>query len=164
MFKIIKTFLRSGYDPNSKIAFQPHSYPTTYKCSPLHVAPIDLINLLLKYRADVNELDMNGHTPLDIAIGRDDALVSSLIWLEHSDRVILLTECGGRITAGVKDALPQRLEMLLPLAKNAPLPAEPLPSPSSNVRWVGNWGKASTSASRRGGEGGEGTGRTPLLR
>lgn len=154
MFKIIKTFLRSGYDPNSKIAFQPHSYTTTYKCSPLHVAPIDLIDLLLKYRADVNELDMNGHTPLDIAIGRDDALVSSLIWLEHSDRVILLTECGGRITAGVKDALPQRLEMLLPLAKNAPLPAEPRPSASSNVRWVGNWGKASPSASRRGGEGG----------
>ena len=79
MFKIIKTFLRNGYDPNTRIAFQPHHYPTTYKCSPLHVALVDLIHLLLKYRADINNIGMNGHSPLDIAISRDDALASSLI-------------------------------------------------------------------------------------
>ena len=151
IFKIIKTFLRNGYDPNSKITFQPHRYPTTYKCSPLHVAPIDLIHLLLRYRADVNGLDINGYTPLDIAIGKDDALVSSLIWLERSDRVILLVECGGRVTTGAKDALLQRLEMLLPFIKNAPLPAELQLSPSLNVGQVDSMGKALPLASTRGG-------------
>ena len=138
MLKIIKTFLRNGYDPNTTIALQPHRYQTTYKCSPLHVAPIDLIRLLSKYRADINNLDMNGRTPLDIAIGRDDALASSLIWLEQSDRVILLTECGGRPTAGAKDTSLQRLKMLLPFTKNAPLPAEVRPSLSSNVKRDGD--------------------------
>ena len=152
MFKIIKTFLRNDYDPNTRIAFQPHCYPTTYKCSPLHVAPIDLIHLLLKYRADINNLDMNGHTPLDIAIGRDDALASSLIWFEHSDRVILWVECGARTTAGAKDALLQRLKMLLPLTKNGPLPAESRPSPSSNVERDGDMVKA-LSLPRRIGDG-----------
>ena len=114
MFLIIKTFLRNGYDPDSKIAFQPHGFPTTYTCSPLHIAPTDLIHLLLKYRADVNVLDMDGHTPLDIALGQQDTLASSLPWLETSQRVMLLVEHEGRVTT----ASLGRLTMLLPSMKN----------------------------------------------
>ena len=116
MFLIIKTFLRNGYDPDSKIAFQPHGFPTAYTCSPLHIAPIDLIHLLLKFRADVNVLDMDGHTPLDIALGQHDALASSLPWLETSQRVMLLVEHEGRVsTASIG-----RLAMLLPSTKKLP--------------------------------------------
>ncbi|KAM0797668.1 hypothetical protein BDR22DRAFT_862434 [Usnea florida] len=116
MFLIIRTFLRNGYDPDSKIAFRPHGFPTTYTCSPLHIAPIDLVQLLLKYRANVNVLDTDGHSPLDIALGQNDALASSLPWLEASQRVMLLVEHEGRVTT----ASLGRLTMLLPSMKKAP--------------------------------------------
>ena len=103
---------------------------------------------------------MNGHTPLDIVIGRDDALASSLFWLEHSDRVILLVEYGGRTTAGAKDTSLLRLKMLLPFTKNAPLPAEVRSSPSSNVKRDDDIVKALSLPRRIG----EGTSRTRFSR
>ena len=133
MFLIIKAFLRNGYDPNSIITFQPHGFPTSYTCSPLHIAPIDLVHVLLKYQADVNVLDMDGHTPLDIALGQHDTLASSLPWLETSQRVMLLVEHEGRVTT----ASLGRLMMLLPSMKNV----RPLSNVEESLRLAEGKGK-----------------------
>ena len=146
MFLIIKTFLRNGYDPDAKVAFQPHGFPTPYTCSPLHIAPIDLIHLLLKHRADVNVLDTDGHTPLDITLGEHDTLASSLPWLETSQRVMLLVEHEGRVTT----ASLGRLTMVLPSMKNV--------RPLSNVE------KAFRLAKGKGKGTGTGTNRLPSRR
>lgn len=48
-----------------------HGFQMAYSCTPLHIAPMDLvIHLLLKYKGDINVRDMDGRTPLNIAIGR----------------------------------------------------------------------------------------------
>ncbi|KAH7171267.1 SERAC1 [Dactylonectria macrodidyma] len=66
-------FLRFGQNPNVEISIRlprrRHQPEKWTSCKPVHISPPQLTSLLLQYNADVNALDGEGRTPLDLACG-----------------------------------------------------------------------------------------------
>jgi hypothetical protein len=83
MLKVAKVFLDAGQDSNTPIRVtvrwwqRRHVYEedTAVTCTPLHVASsMEMVKLLLSYKASINALDSNNNTPLDIYLGEEDKL------------------------------------------------------------------------------------------
>src|SRR5436190_2229304 len=81
----VKDFLRQGANVN--VETKSESY---YKYTPLHYAAydvnVDIVRVLIEAGGNVNAVDYEGNTPLDVAIGldRDDSIIK------------MLTSCGAK--------------------------------------------------------------------
>ena len=79
------------------------------QCTPLHVASsVELIQLLLTHHANINALDDNFNTPLDICLGAEDSLADTggrTPPTNAYDAAAFLVSRGGRINQCSKDTL-----------------------------------------------------------
>jgi hypothetical protein len=67
---VTRVLLQHDQDPNIDIRVRDDWAPKTYRlCKPLHVASAELTQVLIEHGADVNALDEDGCTPLDIKVG-----------------------------------------------------------------------------------------------
>ena len=89
--QMVKLLLENGANPNLGID-NGRAEEMPDNSTPLHFAAYsganDILELLLKYRAEVNSPDMNGRTPIMIAAGQN-----------HSDTVEILEQAGSRMEA-----------------------------------------------------------------
>lgn len=99
---LAETFLKHGQDANVTIRGTTYTGETSMKFKALHIADTRLAQVLLNYGADVNALDQNRETPLDIAFGDSGNLwekeKASGIPAEGYKLILLLLNHGGCIT------------------------------------------------------------------
>ena len=119
VYNIIKVFLKNGFNPDSEISVGSNKVEQIYSCKPLHIAPMDIIMLLLRYRANINATDLHGQTPLDIAVKGLSIPGRIFGYLESSDRALLLLEKGGQISSREGNSMPDRLRFLLSIKASA---------------------------------------------
>ena len=68
--------LKKGANPN--IIFNKTKTPLNFA---IEVNEANLVNLLLEYKADVNKKDLNGITPLSLALKiKNDQIINKLKW------------------------------------------------------------------------------------
>ena len=131
VYNIIKVFLSNGFNPDSEITIVSNDAVQLYSCKSLHIAPMDIIMLLLRYRANINATDVHGQTPLDIAVRGLSISGRAFGYVETSDRALLLMEKGGQTSPRENDAIPDRLKFLLSVQASA---AEPKKATASSSR------------------------------
>lgn len=99
---LAETFLKHGQDANVTIRGTTYTGERSMKLKALHIADTRLAQVLLDYGADVNGLDQNRETPLDIAFGDSGNLwekgKDSGIPAEGYKLILLLLNHGGCIT------------------------------------------------------------------
>ena len=70
IINVTRVLLQHDQDPNIDIRVRDDWAPKTYRlCKPLHVASAELTQVLIEHGANVNALDEDGCTPLDIKVG-----------------------------------------------------------------------------------------------
>jgi hypothetical protein len=108
-------FLQHGQDPNTDI-LEPRSYDGhSVICKPLHLVASPLAQILLDYGADVNALDGNGFTPLDVALGVVGNIyeIGDHVLQEEGHRLpLLLLDHGGCVTGAGASSVQHFLKAL----------------------------------------------------
>lgn len=102
MLSVASAFLESGEDPNEDMTID---FGRKYRCKPLHIANVEMLEILLRYGADVNGLDERGRTALDISVGLQDDIQFVVAFSVRVSRILILLDNGGCATQAGKDKL-----------------------------------------------------------
>ena len=79
-----ETLLTAGTDPNSVIEVVP-GFPTTYLITAVTNNNLDLVKLLLKYKAQINQPDSFKSTALMAAVGKGNPAMVTLLLASGAD-------------------------------------------------------------------------------
>ena len=129
--RLVNHLLEGGQDPNVNITLpqrkgrRPNRTVKLTTCKALHVATRDMAENLLEHGADVNSIDSEGHTPLDLACGVGGNPFELGDHVQPKDvypLAYLLVRHGAKLTAEGEKLWPQVVERIS--RKIEPLPKE----------------------------------------
>jgi hypothetical protein len=98
VIRLVETFLRHGQNPNADIRVKTSAGNIPIRFKALHVAGSALAQILLDYGADVNALNQEGYTPLDVVIRSDYIWEELGTAAEGFKHLLLLLNHGGCIS------------------------------------------------------------------